>query len=201
MSDQPVARTDIVSRTLRYPYGQFHGAPYFEAVLASYAVQCQEIENVLVDVLVLSLLPNASGAQLDVLGRIVGEPRQGRTDDEYKIAINSRIRINKSNATIEDVLFVLVSAVDQSYELEEIGNACFNVRIPAPTTATDATQIAKVLQQSKGGGICANLLYSGVDEDQIFQFASGDSEEASSTQGLGNDAGTTGGSFIGIADS
>jgi len=41
---------------------------------------------------------------LDGVGHIVGEPRNGRTDDEYRAAIAFRIFVNTSNATPGDLI-------------------------------------------------------------------------------------------------
>jgi hypothetical protein len=49
-------------------------------------------------------LDTAVGQQLDGLGYIVGESRQGRTDDEYRDAILFRVFVNTSNATPADMI-------------------------------------------------------------------------------------------------
>lgn len=46
----------------------------------------------------------AIGAQLDGVGHIVGEPRNGRNDDEYRAAIAFRIFVNTSEATPADLI-------------------------------------------------------------------------------------------------
>jgi hypothetical protein len=198
MSTQPTPRSNLVELLLGLPYGQFQGAPVIDAKLASYGVQAQEIENVLVDVLVLSLLPNATGEQLDVLGRIVGEPRQGKNDADYAIAIAARIRINRTNATIEDILLVLVAAIDRTYEVDDLGNAAFIVRVVDSFTTAEAEILKALLEEAKGGGVRADLVWSLVDDDATFTLASGDVEEASTTQGTANDAATVGGALADV---
>lgn len=49
-------------------------------------------------------IDTAIGKQLDGCGYIVGEPRNGRTDNEYRLAIKFRIFVNTSNATPEDLI-------------------------------------------------------------------------------------------------
>ena len=198
MSTQPVARTNVLELLLGLPYGQFQGAPVSDGVLASYGVQMQEVENVLVDVLVLSMIPNATGEQLDVLGRIVGELRRGRSDTEYTIAISARITINKTNATIEDLIFVLLAAIDRDYEINNLGGAALLIRAVDALSTLEATALKQVIDDARGGGVRADLIYSLVDDAATFTFASGDVEEPSTTQGLSNDAGTSGGAFADV---
>lgn len=46
----------------------------------------------------------AIGVQLDGAGSIVGEPRLGRSDDDYRDAILFKIFVNTSNATPQDLI-------------------------------------------------------------------------------------------------
>lgn len=49
-------------------------------------------------------IDTAIGKQLDGCGYIVGEARQGRADDAYRLAIKYRVFVNVSNATPEDLI-------------------------------------------------------------------------------------------------
>jgi len=57
-------------------------------------------------------IATAIGQQLDGCGYIVGEPRQGRNDDEYRASILFRVFVNTSNATPEDLLHGLKYLTD-----------------------------------------------------------------------------------------
>lgn len=52
-------------------------------------------------------IDTAIGKQLDGCGYIVGEPRLGRNDDDYREAIKFRIFANTSNGTPGDLIFAL----------------------------------------------------------------------------------------------
>jgi len=179
---------------------QFKGLPVMEGVIASYMEQIQELENVFIDLLLLRTLDNAEGAQLDGIGDIVGEPRLGRNDTDYKAAISGRIKINRQHSRIEDILTAMTLTLDEPYELTEYPNAKFIVRLVTAWVATFPSlgALNAVLQRAKGGGVKAFFQYATVDDDKIFQFASGDTPEVDSNQGYANDGQTTGGTYSDI---
>jgi hypothetical protein len=195
----PVAKTTVIADTIANLYGQFQNAPVMTGIVASYAVQAQELETLFVNLIILRALPNAENAQLDVLGKIVGEERQGRTDDEYRIGIGARIKGNKANGSIEDIIAVLLAA-DSNLELDirDPGYASLVVRLVDDTTAMAAEEVDAILQRIKGGGVRADLIYSLVTDANTLSFSSSDVAETDVNAGLGNDAGTTGGEFADI---
>lgn len=88
--------------------------PVLHGMLQSYVDQLQELEDVIWDVIDYRLLDaapgrshGAEGVQLDVLGRIVGQPRMGLTDAAYRTAIRLRIRVNRSRGSAADLLEIL----------------------------------------------------------------------------------------------
>jgi len=64
----------------------------------------QELEDAVWSVLTERWVPEAIGAQLDEMGEIVGEPRLGRTDAEYRPAIELRISLNQSGGEPERII-------------------------------------------------------------------------------------------------
>lgn len=85
---------------------QFRGRPVIEGLLSSWIAPLQELENVLWDVIDKRVLETAVDAQLDALGKLVGEERLGRPNDPYRAAIKVRIKVNRSKGRSEDVLQV-----------------------------------------------------------------------------------------------
>lgn len=77
----------------------------------------QELSNDIWSVFLNRRLANAIGAQLDVLGEIVGEPRGGRQDGVYRLAIKVKIAINNSDGTPETVInvFKLLTGATQVF--------------------------------------------------------------------------------------
>jgi len=67
----------------------------------------QRIENVTWQVLTEMDLETAIGAQLDILGRVVGEARAGKADEDYRRFIRARIRVNRSSGTINELVKII----------------------------------------------------------------------------------------------
>lgn len=85
---------------------QFRGRPVIEGLLSSWVGPLQELENVLWDIIDKRILDDAVDAQLDTLGKLVGEKRAGRDNDRYRASIRVRIRVNRSKGRAEDILQV-----------------------------------------------------------------------------------------------
>lgn len=185
MTTQPEPKSNVVQETIDFLYSQFHGAPVIEAIVSAWAVQSQEIEDLFVDLIVLFALPNATGDQLDILGQTVGEERLGRSDDDYRVAIGARIKMNKSNGSVEDIYEVLKAAEDREYDIDDLGQAYFQVRAVDAMTDALAAVLDAILQHIRGAGIRADFHYSNYDDDSTFTLASGDTTESSTSTGLG----------------
>ena len=87
---------------------QFREKPRLAVLLTAILTEVQAVENALWQVLTQRLTNgNPVGAQLDVLGRIVGQPREGLSDAAYLPLINARIRANKSDSTVNTLITIL----------------------------------------------------------------------------------------------
>src|SRR5688572_13994483 len=98
---------DHVEQGLRLLLDQYKDKPRLTALLSSYLNRVQELEDAAWDVRIKRFVDDAVGAQLDGIGRIVGELRQGRDDVTYRLFILARIRVNLSFGHADDVIDVL----------------------------------------------------------------------------------------------
>ena len=111
----PTRITDHVDAALARLISQFRSPkPVLHGMIRSYVDQLQGLEDVLWDVLNHRLLDpapgesvGAEGVQLDILGKIVGQPRLGLSDAAYRTAIKLRIRVNRSRGSSEDLIQIL----------------------------------------------------------------------------------------------
>ena len=156
---------------------QFKGQPNIAAILTAILNRVQEVEDELwVDLWgwVLEFVDpddptnvfNASGNQLDDLGAIVGEARNGRIDSDYIPAIKLRIRINRSKGRAEDMVQVanLISNLATYVEyfplaweisLYDVGNA---------------GELIRLFAQAKAASSYGVLLASTWAEANVFKF-------------------------------
>lgn len=104
----------------------------FEKLIADYIQQVQDLEQVFFQLITLRTLDDSVGEQLDGIGSIVGEDRFGRNDDDYRLAVRGRIRLNLSEGTTEDIIAVVRSQIGdkQVVVTEDSYPAHFDASIP-----------------------------------------------------------------------
>jgi hypothetical protein len=101
----------------------------------------------------------ATGHTLDLLGRIVGEDRQGESDALYRIRIRARIQANLSDGTWEDIHRVVAILLDAQWASAtvsgaEIYPAAFEYRVDGLTLSADQIKIlTSFLRAIRGAGI------------------------------------------------
>jgi len=88
---------------------QFKDKAKIQKVLTVYLRQIQELENAYSGILTDTTIDSSEGLQLDNIGVLVGEPRSGRSDLQYRTAIRARIGLNTSEGTLEDVVAIAIS--------------------------------------------------------------------------------------------
>ena len=96
-----------------------------------------------------------------MLGRIVGEPRQGATDADYRLRVRASIRVNRSDGTIEDVIDVVrlligpVLLPSATIKLTEYYPAAFVLRITGLiiSPVLQALIYSSFIRQARGAGI------------------------------------------------
>lgn len=131
---------------------QFRDKPRVRALLYGYLRQVQEVEDAAWAVLLSTSLDLAANAQLDGLGLLVGEPRRGRTDTEYRAAIRVRILINTSDSTHADMLAILttylgVASGAGTVRLAEPSPAALALDVfVLPASATDLRVLARTIK-------------------------------------------------------
>lgn len=136
---------------------QFKGRKVIGGLLAAVTTSVQELENVFFDILNKRLLTNATAAQLDTIGSLVGEPRNSRDDTTYKRAVQTRIMINRSQGRAEDVIQVVASLLGATFTYTEDYPAGFVIDIPAATTI--AAELLKSIKQTRAVGVYAILQF------------------------------------------
>lgn len=85
---------------------QFRNA-HNEEFVAIFVRPFEAVEMALQQLLLERSVDTAVGAQLDVLGRLVGQAREGLGDDDYRRYIRARVIANKSDGTHEIIIKVI----------------------------------------------------------------------------------------------
>jgi len=99
--------TDHAARIRARVLSQFADSPNILAVLAVIAGEVQALETTAFDLVADRMLDTAVGAQQDQWGKIVGQPRGGLSDADYKVLLKVRIEANRSCGTGETIISVI----------------------------------------------------------------------------------------------
>jgi hypothetical protein len=130
--------------------------PVFQGLLLSYLQNIQVVENLYRQLLDERDIYSAIGAQLDVLGALVGELRLGKEDEPYRQAIFSRIAINTADGTPEKALEILqvISSSNLVNVWEHYAAAVYYYTGGVVTNASGQT-----MDNSSPAGVVARLLF------------------------------------------
>jgi hypothetical protein len=141
--------TDHTTEALANLLEQFKNSPKLAALLTSYVDQIQDLEDAIYGLLQGRWLDYAEGDQLDGLGSIVGENREGRTDSDYRLAIRVRILINLCEGTPEQIIEIFELLTGAVIELREYFPAALVVSVLSPIFGW-VTRTATVIDRPSG---------------------------------------------------
>lgn len=138
----------------------------------------QALEVTLQALLLQRQLDYAAGAQLTTVGRKVGQPRNGVTDDViYRRYVRARVRANRSRGTIEDVIVISVLIVndeDATHRVHNEGNATMILRIEGVAmTAALSDILIDFLRPAVAAGVRIILETSEYPPSETFTWDTG----------------------------
>lgn len=136
--------------------------PRWLSLVKVFAARVQDLEDALWQLFVDRTKDNATGAMLDIIGRIVGQNRNGYGDDDYRVFINARILANRSSGSIPEVLAVLRTLIPlpSALTLIEEGPASFVVRVGGVQTYAYMAFVATFLRSARAAGVNGILEFS-----------------------------------------
>lgn len=137
----------------------------------------QPLEDALKQVLLQRTLELAVGFQLDAIGKIVGQPRNGQDDDTYRRFCRATIAAHRSRGTNEDVLKVLDLVVfddDAHFKVTPQPHATVTVDIQDIAISADlALTILTFLRRTVSVGVRVILESSEAPPADWFRFDTG----------------------------
>lgn len=149
---------DHVTAGLNLLKEQFKGKPIIAAFLRGYLNEFQEIEEVLWSLYIARDIFQATGFLLEIFGKIVGEPRNGISDDTiYRKMILARIKSNISSGLPENLLGLcrLIVGFDSPlvFRYDNLGVASFIIYADGLMDQSTANLIMSFLRTSVAGGV------------------------------------------------
>lgn len=100
-------KIDQVNQGLDRLLEQFKNKPNIKGQLTTYLSQNNDIEATTLDIIKSRSIDTSVGIQLDQIGALVGQPRNGLTDVNYRTQIKFKIAVNNSNGTPEEIINML----------------------------------------------------------------------------------------------
>lgn len=145
---------------------QFKDKANIEALLDAINVEVQRYEDEVMDLSDVLDIDLMGGVNLDNIGKIVGQPREGRSDADYRVAIRAKIGVNYSSGTPDEVIASferITGSTDVTYA--EDYPAGLWIYGDAPTYPDDILdQIDALAPASVYIGIMVRMLQEGTSE-------------------------------------
>lgn len=151
---------------------KYRNLPNTKALMRALTIWCDRIEALFWDLLARFNPDDAAGVQLEALGEIVGEAREGRGDDAYRAAIRLRIHVNRSTGKAEDVIRFGELTLAETVDYNEGPTAAFTLTL---VNVDQPREIVKLLKRVKPQGVYAVLEYWTGEVDEVARWGwSGD---------------------------
>lgn len=132
------------------------GKPNLDLLLTSLGVRYVALTTVGGQLDTLRRIANATGAQLDVIGAIVGQAREGTDDATFARLIQARILSNRSSGTVEEVYAVAALALPlgSAFHMTDAFPAGFNFYLDTPELATaDAYRTIRFISGARAAAV------------------------------------------------
>jgi hypothetical protein len=201
VANTPIKITTHSADALLRLLAQFEDKPSIRALVSALVGPVQNLEDTLYQLLSERGINSAVGAQLDLLGRIVGVARGALSDASYHTRVEAQILINISSGAPDEVLavFELLDPAN-TFELEENYPAEYIVHALAPATppVTNADFVL-INQMIHPAAVGTQFNYLVAPLAETFTMSTSAALEFSTTQGFGDDGNpATGGQFSGV---
>lgn len=147
---------------------QYKARPVIEGLLKSFVGSIQTIEAMLFDLINLRTLSTATGDQLTKIGAILGEPRYGRNDTDYRAALYLVIKVHRSQGTAEDVISTAVLGLPETTPAySEVFPGGWQV---VALNILTASGMLRLLGKAKAAGTRGIFVYSTWSQATTFTF-------------------------------
>lgn len=152
---------------------QFKRLPNVNSLVDIFVKPIQEIENTAAELYKMRSIATAAGVQLDGIGEIVGEPRNGLLDNEYRSLILTKIFLNASCGQAEFIItFILKTTDSPTVIISEYYPATLRIEINADTIPAG---FYSRLKRSIAAGVNLDLInFSGDGVPFMFDLTGAD---------------------------
>ena len=195
--EDPGAACDLALARL---LAQFSDSTALRQLICSLVSPLDELEAAILDVHYARwLATTTTGVQLDVLGRIVREPRNGLDDATYRRALRTRVLVNRSSGRVEELIAIALTFEPDIEPIEFREHAPNSITVhPGGDFDASPRALTERLQSARGGGVNLQLIYPpGAGAPGVFTL-SDTTVTVADTKGWGSTTETTGGGLAGV---
>lgn len=166
-------KVDHVTAAIKRLPQQFKGKPNIEALLRILVDPAQDLEDVFWTLAYERTLAKALELGLDsiidLIGKIVGEPRDGKTNEDYARFIQARITARRSSGLTETLIKVAKLIINDSAAtiyVQNRGNATVEVAVLDIATDDDLAELLLNFMRSVvSAGVRVIVVYQDLDPD------------------------------------
>lgn len=133
---------------------QYREKPKLSALVRAYGTQAQALEDVFYEMIEANNLFDAVGAELDQIGDIVVQPREGRSDQRYLVRILAKIGQNVSKGTGPELIriFKLLMQATRVY-FNPLYPAGFSITAIGYDPVGTSVEVHAAMDLSRMGGV------------------------------------------------
>lgn len=166
-------RTDVVEVGLGRLIQQFRGKPRLVALLGIYLEEFQELEDARWDVFTKTFIDDGEGIQLDGIGEILQEQRQGIDDEWYRPFLRARVRVLRSTGKVAEIIRIvlLIQEDGAPVRVREAYPASWRIE-PTTEVGVNALRMNRMLQAAKTDASCLHFVYSKEAEEDSLKLGS-----------------------------
>jgi hypothetical protein len=121
---------------------QYKDSTNLKALLSTFVSRDQGFEDVAWDVLTDRGISTAVGQQLDDIGIVVNQPREGVDDEVYRVRLRARIKTNISAGTVEDLITILSLITETTIQVLDDGLASASILIKSSSITNEVALIS-----------------------------------------------------------
>lgn len=193
-------QTDLLEQAKARLPEQFKNLTNSDALIAILIARYQGLEDEKYRLYTECWIDLAEGVQLDSLGELVGQPREGRTDAQYRLWIGARLSANRSNGRGDELLRILelVHGTLAGVQLIPTYPAAIRIVIDELPDLATAQSFWGILNAAKAAGVRLLLEYTTPPAVDIFTFAPADTAISDADLGWADDGSTFGGEWAGV---
>lgn len=129
--------------------------PNVISLLTALCLPAEEMESTFQDLISYRSIDLGFGEHLNVIGDIVRQAREGLSDDDYRLRLRARVKLNIGSGTTEDIygLFELIKPAGTTLKIKDEPPAGFTLLISGEQTATEAALMLYFLRLARAAGV------------------------------------------------